>query len=130
MLLISHSEPARPPVPRSSQSMRGFRNASRVHSAGTQRIAVVAGGSEVIVKSIPRATNCSDGGSASHAKRGWSPRVFDHTSRYAAGCGACHSSVASRCLTLRCHAAKKPPSPSSSRTPRQLRGSLYEPPCA
>ena len=40
---------------------------------------------------MPRQTKASEGGSASHAKSGCSPRVFDHTSRYAAGCGACHA---------------------------------------
>ena len=50
-----------------------------------------AGGSEVVVKSMPRQTKASEGGSASHAKSGWSPRVFDHTRRYAAGCGVCHA---------------------------------------
>jgi len=75
-------------------------------------------------------TNASEGGSASHANSGWSPRVFDHTSRYAAGCGVCHARAASSQRCLRCNAAHRPPSPSVTSTPSTLRGSLYEPPCA
>ena len=54
---VAHMLPGLPPSPASRQMNRGAAETRSHQSLGTQRMALVGGGSSEVVASIPRATN-------------------------------------------------------------------------
>eukprot|EP00438_Fugacium_kawagutii_P004103 Skav231973 [mRNA] locus=scaffold1149:155165:166137:- [translate_table: standard] len=58
----SHTDAGLPPLPLSSQSCRGASALGRQKLLHTQRAAVRGGGSGLVVATMPKATNPSEGG--------------------------------------------------------------------